>query len=609
MNSKPIILIAAAALISATACDRDIESTVQPQHVTFTLSFDGAAASATRATYDGLTGVWEVGDEVYVYLTSTDNVSYGPYTFTPDAAGERATFQAEITGIPDGTRIASIDAYHYDNLDAVAFDNGTISYSLPAAADGTLSYMTVSSYDYPSGSEPAASEGGTIDITEALTFTHCLSRIDIETDIPNIRDVTIGMVGGSFPSSGRLDVADGVTTAAATTALLHATPSDNFQIGIIPVDFGGDRKLRAVVVTTDGEAYTREVTVSAFEKAKRYTLDLSTGPGINSVTPVSTEEALIKMSNSDGGDFVLTADITLQEIPNIPGFKGSLDGNGYKISLPETSSVDASEAGIFGSIANDVTITNLNVDAKTLTMNTRNGGIIAGSVTSGTITLNNVHVTGTVTASQSGEGDDNHIFAGGLVGFVKNGAYIAATNCSFSGTITANQPQSIAEYQYNSYVGGIVGSVESGIEEFKNDEYHGSEAGNPEAGNPEAGKGSTITNCFVMNSTISNLLGGKTDWPYLLERATEFYTGGIAGRCTGLIIECSVTNTKISGVRSDNGYRKMIKPILGNDYYEHINNDNNSYTNVTINGGEARTGIYKGSKAAGTDTPSYEELQ
>ena len=189
MNSKPIILIAAAALISATACDRDIESTVQPQHVTFTLSFDGAAASATRATYDGLTGVWEAGDEVYAYLTSTDNVSYGPYTFTPDAAGERATFQAEITGIPDGTRIASIDAYHYDNLNAVTFDNGTISYSLPAAADGTLSYMTVSSYDYSSGSEPAASEGGTIDITEALTFTHCLSRIDIETDIPNIRDV------------------------------------------------------------------------------------------------------------------------------------------------------------------------------------------------------------------------------------------------------------------------------------------------------------------------------------------------------------------------------------------------------------------------------------
>lgn len=596
-----MILAAAALMITATACNKSEEPATQPQGVSFSLSFDGAAAPATRATYDGLTGVWEVGDEVYAYLTSTDKVSYGPYTFTPDTAGERATFQAEITGIPDGTRIASIDAYHYDNLNAVTFDNGTISYSLPAAADGTLSYMTVSSYDYPSGSEPAASEGGTIDITEALTFTHCLSRIDIETNIPNIRDVTIGIVGGSFPSSGRLDVADGVTTAAATTALLHATPSDNFQIGIIPVDFGGDRKLRAVVVTTDGKAYTREVTVSQFARATRYTLQLNAA-NLTEATAIADEQAFTDISN---GNYILTADLTLTEIPHITDFSGTIDGNGYKISLPETSSVDASEAGIFGSIANDVTITNLNVDAKTLTMNTRNGGIIAGSVTSGTITLNNVHVTGTVTASQSGEGDDNHIFAGGLVGFVKNGAFIAATNCSFSGTITANQPQGLtAESQYNSYVGGIVGSVESGIEEFKNDEYHGSEAGN----NPEEGKGSTITNCSVTNSTISNLLNGETDWPYLLERATEFYTGGIAGRCTGLIIECSVTDTKISGVRSDNGYRKMIKPILGNDYYEHINNDNNSYTNVTINGGKARTGIYKGSKAAGTDTPSYSDL-
>ena len=48
MKSKPIILIAATALISATSCDRDVESTERPQHVTFTLSFDGAAAPATR---------------------------------------------------------------------------------------------------------------------------------------------------------------------------------------------------------------------------------------------------------------------------------------------------------------------------------------------------------------------------------------------------------------------------------------------------------------------------------------------------------------------------------------------------------------------------------
>lgn len=604
-----MILAAAALMITATACNKSEEPATQPQGVSFSLSFDGTTSPKTRVAFEdeALTGKWETDDVVYVLLNSTNGSVYGPFEATPDAAGERASFTAEIN-VTEGIKIAGIDAYHYDNLDEVQFADGAITYSLPASNNGTLSYLTVSSFKYPVGSEPEVIDGGEIDINETLTFTQRLARLDIKTDL-SIKEITLSLTDAEFPTSASLNVAnvaDDNTSATASASMIRINPAvdDYYQIGLVPVSFGSGKTMKATVITTNGEAYTRKVTVSAFEKAKRYTLDLSKGSGINSVTPVSTEEALKAMSDSDG-DFVLTADITLQEIPNIPGFKGSLDGNGYKISLPETSSVDASEAGIFGSIANDVTITNLNVDAKTLTMNTRNGGIIAGSVTSGTITLNNVHVTGTVTASQSGEGDDNHIFAGGLVGFVKNGAYIAATNCSFSGTITANQPkESIAEYQYNSYVGGIVGSVESGIDQFDNDTYQGSEAGN----NPEEGKGSTITNCFVMNSTISNLLDGETEWPYLLERATEFYTGGIAGRCTGLIIECSVTDTNISGVRSDNGYRKMIKPILGNDYYEHINNDNNSYTNVTINGGEARTGIYKGSKAAGTDTPSYSDL-
>lgn len=606
MNSRSMILAAAALMITATACNKSEEPATQPQGVSFSLSFDGTTSPETRVAFedDALTGQWEEGDDVYVYLNATDGTTYGPYKTTPDAAGERASFTAKINDVPAGTKIAGIDAYHYDNLDNVNFADGAIAYSLPASNSGAFSYLTVSSYDYPAGSEPEATEGGNIDINEALAFTQSLTRLDIMTDL-SIKDITLSIDGAELPTSASLDIASGKTTATASAGMIRINPAvdDYYQIGLVPVSFGSGKTMKATVTTTDGKAYTREVTVSEFKKATRYTLTLS-NTNLTEAKIVNSDN-FVNMLTDGTDDYVMTSNVVLQEIPNIQGFQGSLDGNGYKISLPETSSVDASEAGIFGSIANDVTITNLNVDAKTLTMNTRNGGIIAGSVTSGTITLNNVHVTGTVTASKSGEGDDNHIFAGGLVGFVKNGAYIAATNCSFSGTITANQPKGLtAESQYNSYVGGIVGSVESGIGQFDNDEYKGSEAGNP-----EAGKGSTITNCFVMNSTISNLLDGKTDWPYVLERATEFYTGGIAGRCTGLIIECSVTDTNISGVRSDNGYRKMIKPILGNDYYEHINNDNNSYTNVTINGEAPRTGIYKGSKAAETDTPFYSDLQ
>lgn len=585
MNSKPIILIAAAALISATSCDRDIESTVQPQHVTFTLSFDGAAASATRATYDGLTGVWEVGDEVYGYLTSTDNVSYGPYTFTPDTAGERATFQAEITGIPDGTRIASIDAYHYDNLNAVTFDNGTISYSLPAAADGTLSYMTVSSYDYPSGSEPAASEGGTIDITEALTFTHCLSRIDIETDIPNIRDVTIGIVGGSFPSSGRLDVADGVTTAAATTALLHATPSDNFQIGIIPVDFGGNRTLRAAVVTTDGKAYTREVTVSQFARATRYTLQLNAA-NLTEATAIADEQAFTDISN---GNYILTADLTLTEIPHITDFSGTIDGNGHTIDISTAAATTSGQGGIFANTTGDAKISNLDIIGGDRQATMAEGGMLVGLVTNGsTLTIDNVHVEGTITASR----DDaaSHLFAGGIVGFVPTDSKINISNSSFTGSITIDQ-SGVASIRFkNSYVGGIVGCVETGVGDFsKSSEYTGS----------TNGSASTITNCTVTDTNLNNTNGGSYDAPIGDSSESEIYTGGIAGRCTGLITNCSVENIIIRSISEGDGSGRQARPIVGNDWYENSDNADNSYTNVSVNDNEASSGTYNGATKAG----------
>ena len=602
MKKGSILIMAVAIMASVASCNKSDDTQFTPESgIPVTLKFTASSSPETRIAYDGKEGKWEENDKVYVVVTDTKGTEYTSEscTVTPIDDGATATIDAEFT-IGKGTEIKKLTAYHASDNMTVSYDGGNIDFSLPETPDGTLSYLTTSAYTYDEGSEPTVEQGSDIELSATtLKFKHILARIDITTDIKNVSSITLSFVGATVPTAGKLNIEKGtITPDNGKDKMTIKGGKNTYQIGFIPVKFASATTMKATVITDTKAYYTKEVKLTEIVAATLNTLDLSEGSGLNSVTPVSTEEDLIKMSDSDG-DFVLTADITLQEIPNIPGFKGSLDGNGYKISLPETSSVDASEAGIFGSIANDVTITNLNVDAKTLTMNTRNGGIIAGSVTSGTITLNNVHVTGTVTASQSGEGDNNHIFAGGLVGFVKNGAYIAATNCSFSGTITANQPkESIAEYQYNSYVGGIVGSVESGIgEEFKNDTYQGSEAGN----------GSTITNCSVTNSTISNLLGGKTDWPYLSERATEFYTGGIAGRCTGLIIECSVTDTNISGVRSDNGYRKMIKPILGNDYYEHINNDNNSYTNVTING-EVRNGIYKGSKAAGTDTPSYSDL-
>lgn len=592
MNSRSMILAAAALMTTATACNKSEEPATQPQGVSFSLSFDGTTSPETRVAFedDALTGQWEGDDIVYVYLNSTDETVYGPYEATPDAAGERASFTAEINNVPAGTKIAGIDAYHYDNLDEVDFADGAITYSLPASNNGTLSYLTVSSFDYPVGSEPEVIDGGKIDINETLTFTQRLARLDIKTDL-SIKEITLSLTDAEFPTSASLNVADGNTSATASDGMIRINPAvdDYYQIGLVPVSFGSGKTMKATVITTNGEAYTREVTVSAFEKAKRYTLDLSMGSGINSVTPVSTEEALKAMSGSDG-DFVLTADITPDNIPHITNFSGTLDGNGHTINISGSkSSTTSGQGGIFANTTGDAKISNLDIIGGDRQATMAEGGMLVGLVTNGsTLTIDNVHVEGTITASR--DDDASHLFAGGIVGFVPTDSKINISNSSFTGSVTIDQSGVTSLRFKNSYVGGIVGCVETGVSDFsKSSEYTGS----------TNGSASTITNCTVTNTNLNNTNNGSYDAPIGDSSRSEIYTGGIAGRCTGLITNCSVENIIIRSISEGDGSGRQARPIVGNDWYENSDNADNSYTNVSVNDNEASSGTYNGATKAG----------
>lgn len=590
-----MILAAAALMITATACNKSEEPATQPQGVSFSLSFDGTTSPETRVAFEdeALTGKWEANDVVYVLLNSTDR-SYGPFKATPDAAGERASFTVEINNVPAGTKITGIDAYHYDKLDNVKFENGTITYSLPASNSGAFSYLTVSSYVYPGGSEPEATEGGNIDINETLTFTQRLARLDIKTTDLSIKEITLSLTDAEFPTSASLNVAYDNTSATVSASMIRINPAvvkDYYQIGLVPVSFGSDKTMKATVITTNGEAYTREVTVSAFEKGKRYTLDLSlsTGPGLKSVTPVSTEEALIKMSDSDG-DFVLTADITPKEIPHITGFSGTLDGNGHTINISGSeSSTTSGQGGIFANTTGDAKISNLDIIGGDRQATMAEGGMLVGLVTNGsTLTIDNVHVEGTITASR--DDDASHLFAGGIVGFVPTDSKINISNSSFTGSVTIDQSGTTSIGFKNSYVGGIVGCVETGVRNFsKSSEYTGS----------TNGSASTITNCTVTNTNLNNTNGGSYDAPIGDISRSEIYTGGIAGRCTGLITNCSVENIIIRSISEGDGSGRQARPIVGNDWYENSDNADNSYTNVSVNDNEASSGTYNGATKAG----------
>lgn len=592
MNSRSMILAAAALMITATACNKSEEPATQPQGVSFSLSFDGTTSSETRVAFedDALTGKWEDDDIVYVCLNSTDGDVYGPYEATPDAAGERASFTAEINGVPAGTKIAGIDAYHYDNLDEVKFADGAITYSLPASNNGTLSYLTVSSFDYSVGSEPEVIDGGEIDINKTLTFTQRLARLDIKTDL-SIKEITLSLTDAEFPTSASLNVADDNTSATVSDNMIRINPAvdDYYQIGLVPVSFGSGKTMKATVTTTDGKAYTREVTVSAFEKAKRYTLDLSKDSGINSVTPVSTEEALKAMSDSDG-DFVLTADITPKNIPHITKFSGTLDGNGYSIDISGSeSSTTSGQGGIFANTTGNAKISNLDIIGGDRQATMAEGGMLVGLVTNGsTLTIDNVHVEGTITASR--DDDASHLFAGGIVGFVPTDSKINISNSSFTGSVTIDQSGPTSISFKNSYVGGIVGCVETGVTGFdKSSEYTGS----------TKGSASTITNCTVTNTKLNNTNNGSYDAPIGDSSGSEIYTGGIAGRCTGLITNCSVEKIIIKSISEGDGSGRQARPIVGNDWYENSDNADNSYTNVSVNDNEASSGTYNGATKAG----------
>ena len=603
MNSRSMILAAAALMITATACNKSEEPATQPQGVSFSLTFEGTTSPKTRVAFEdeALTGKWETEDVVYVLLNSTYGTVYGPYEAKPDAAGERASFTVEINNVPAGTKITGIDAYHYDKLDNVKFENGTITYSLPASNSGAFSYLTVSSYDYPGGSEPEATEGGNIDTNQTLTFTQRLARLDIKTDL-SIKEITLSLTDAEFPTSASLNVAnvaDDNTSATASASWIRINPAvddDYYQIGLVPVSFGSDKTMKATVITTNGEAYTRKVTVSAFEKAKRYTLDLREGSGRKPVTPVSTEGALIKMSDSDG-DFVLTADITPKNIPHITNFSGTLDGNGYTINISGSeSSTTSGQGGIFANTKGDAKISNLDIIGGDRQATMAEGGMLVGLVTNGsTLTIDNVHVEGTITASR--DDDASHLFAGGIVGFVPSSSQINITNSTFTGSVTIDQTGTTGITFKNAYVGGIVGCVETGVTDFSQTASYAGTA---------AGIASVISGCTVTDTALNNTNDGSYDAPLLDVSGSEIYTGGIAGRCTGLITDCTVRNVVISAISEGDGTGRQARPIVGNDWYENSDNARNTYTAVTINGNAAASGTYNGANIAGSVDNRYQ---
>ena len=529
MKKGSILIMAVAIMASVASCNKSDDTQFTPESgIPVTLKFTASSSPETRIAYDGKEGKWEADDKVYVVVTDTKDTEYESESCTviPIGDGATATIDAKFT-IGEGTEIKKLTAYHASDNMVVSYDGGNIDFSLPDTPDGTLSYLTTSAYTYDEGSEPTVEQGSDIELSATtLKFKHILARIDITTDIENVSSITLSDNG----KDKLMTIKGGKKT---------------YQIGFIPVKFASATTMKATVIT-DTKAYTKEVELTEIVAATLNTLDLTTSKMTEAT--VITGNNFQPIVDKPDGNFVLTEDLTLTEIPHLEGFSGTLDGNGHSIDISGAGMTDNEYGGIFATTEGEAAVTNLTVVAGERSADIVEGGVIVGRVNSGTLTLDNVHASGNIEADRRNVRD-------------------------------------------NSYVGGIVGAVETSGEFETGQEYKGVTEDN----------GSYIVNCKY-SGTLTNTatLGAYTP---------EIYTGGIAGRSTGLIKDCSVTDVTINAETDNDGSGRQAKPILGNDWYEYVYNDNNSYTSVTINGEAPRTGIYKGSKAAGTDTPSYSDLQ
>jgi len=190
---------------------------------------------------------------------------------------------------------------------------------------------------------------------------------------------------------------------------------------------------------------------------------------------ISTPAELAKIANNLRGNYKLTADIYLPEVPeglnnwtpigsrNNP-FTGTFDGNGYTISGLAISATTDFYQGLFSNISGSGTVKNLGLTDVIITSSTSLAGGIAGSNYG---TIRNCYVTGTITGADSvgGIAGDN---SGGIIENCYTTADITATNGA-AGGITGRSAGIVRNCYATGSInggsgtaGGLAGNCDSG---------------------------------------------------------------------------------------------------------------------------------------------------
>ena len=274
---------------------------------------------------------------------------------------------------------------------------------------------------------------------------------------------------------------------------------------------------------------------------------------------------------ANGKYFVLTGDINLSAHEWVPitMFRGSLDGQDHKITAL-TIDAAADYQGLIAQAGAGAILKNLTVENCDIIGGRFVGALFGSYEAPGTLTVENCHSSGTVTATD---------YVGGLFGDVQGtsgGAARTITNCSSSCTVS-----STIAVGNHSFAGGLMGrSIGSSI--------------TAEAGN-------IISRCFATGAVSGqSALGGLVGYSANSSVINCYATGDITGNLTGLddgkggLIgfgsNIAVTNCYAAGLVSANtgfsggaiGSMDAAVSLCQNSYYNSLNSKGTYGTSMTL---------------------------
>ena len=147
-------------------------------------------------------------------------------------------------------------------------------------------------------------------------------------------------------------------------------------------------------------------------------------------------------------------------------FSGTFNGNGYYIFGLNVNNTTLKRAGLFGAL-NNATVTMLGIKDANVTITQEHiisGATIAGTARNTTITY--CDVSGTVSVTDTSTGGSHSANAGMIVG--KTCESVTINSCVANGSVSGDMPN-----EWNAYVGGIVGCVDSGSTAISNTYFCG----------------------------------------------------------------------------------------------------------------------------------------